>query len=70
MAAEAAAKARPAGDVAPRELIATLRAQMLRRITWGLADQGMSSITNAAVSIYVYRGAADSPVRALSPWLW
>jgi O-antigen/teichoic acid export membrane protein len=29
--------------------------QMLRRFTWGLADQAVSSLTNSAVSIYIAR---------------
>ena len=65
MAAEAAAKARPAG-MSLSKLIATLRAQMLRRITWGLADQGMSSITNAVVSIYVYRALGPAQFGAFA----
>ena len=32
-----------------------LARQAVKRITWGLADQGMSSITNFAVSIYIAR---------------
>ncbi len=65
MAAEAAAKARPAG-MSWTKLVARLRAQMLRRISWGLADQGMSSITNAAVSIYVYRALGPAQFGAFS----
>ena len=35
--------------------------RVLLRLTWGLADQGMSSLTNFAVTIYVARtlGAVD-----------
>src|SRR5689334_379159 len=38
-----------------------LRSHAIRRVSWGLADQAVSSLTNFAVSIYVARtlGAAQ-----------
>ncbi len=65
MAAEAAAKAGPAGSSWAR-LTARLRAQVLRRLSWGLADQGISSLTNAAVSIYVVRALGAAQFGAFS----
>jgi O-antigen/teichoic acid export membrane protein len=52
MAAEAGARA-GAGGLSWTKLLERLRAQMVRRLGWGVADQAMSSLTNAAVSIYV-----------------
>jgi O-antigen/teichoic acid export membrane protein len=64
MAAEAAAKPGPAGSWA--RLTTRLRAQALRRLSWGLADQGVSSLTNAAVSIYVVRALGAAQFGAFS----
>ena len=38
-----------------------LRGHAIRRLSWGLADQAVSSLTNFAVSMYVIRtlGAAQ-----------
>jgi O-antigen/teichoic acid export membrane protein len=56
MAAEADARA-PAARLELRKqragVLARLRGRMVLRLGWGVADQGMSSLTNFAVSIYV-----------------
>ena len=40
--------------------------QIARRLSWGIADQAISSITNFAVSIYVARSLGDVQFGAFS----
>ncbi len=66
MAAEAAAQANQPSASSWAKVTARLRAQVLRRLSWGLADQGVSSLTNAAVSIYVVRALGAAQFGAFS----
>ena len=64
-------RAWPAGRLAAvRErslnLKAVLSGQILRRLSWGVADQAVSSITNFAVSIYVARSLGAEQFGAFS----
>ena len=66
MAAEADA---PAGMRPGKSWIAALqrlRGQAVRRLSWGVADQAMSSLTNFAVSIYVVRALGATQFGAFS----
>jgi O-antigen/teichoic acid export membrane protein len=47
-------------------LRSALFGQIARRLSWGIADQGISSITNFAVSIYVARSLGDVQFGAFS----
>jgi O-antigen/teichoic acid export membrane protein len=47
-------------------LKAVLSGQILRRLSWGVADQAVSSITNFAVSIYVARSLGAEQFGAFS----
>jgi O-antigen/teichoic acid export membrane protein len=54
--AAAAAKEAESGTWRSRTVVfSRLRAQVIRRLGWGVADQAVSSLTNFAVSIYVVR---------------
>jgi hypothetical protein len=70
MAAEAGTNASDLrGDLAGSHpsIFQWLRSHVIRRLSWGIADQMVSSLTNFAVAIYIVRtlGAASS---ACSAW--
>lgn len=52
--------------VRPAWVSARLIQQVARRFSWGLADQGMSSLSNAAVSLYVARQLGATEFGAFS----
>src|SRR5215467_11198941 len=55
MAAEAGAKTGGWPGKSPATRLRRLAVQVIRRLSWGVADQGMSSISNFAVNIYIAR---------------
>jgi O-antigen/teichoic acid export membrane protein len=55
MQADAVVTGAASGQRKAMNLNALLRGQIARRLSWGIADQAVSSITNFAVSIYVAR---------------
>jgi O-antigen/teichoic acid export membrane protein len=50
----------------PRKQLSQQPRKMIRRLSWGIADQGMSSLTNFAVGIYVVRALGATQFGAFS----
>lgn len=66
MAAEASEQTRAALPVSPPTLLQRLRHQAIRRLSWGVADQIVSSLTNFVIGIYVIRSLGAAQFGAFS----
>jgi O-antigen/teichoic acid export membrane protein len=69
MAAEAGVRTQVAGPrlpLSPAALLRALRGPRVRRLGWGVADQGVSSLTNFIVTLYVARSLGAAQFGAFS----
>src|SRR5579863_6625755 len=66
MQADAVVTGAASGQRKAMNLNALLRGQIARRLSWGIADQAVSSITNFAVSIYVVHSLGAAQFGAFS----